>query len=611
MDETILHSEVPGLARQAFAWRMMIIAGLLFLIASAVSLWLNGPEGFSLFWPTNGLLLGFLLISPKYQWRLLFALQFVVSLIVHLFFYPSLILCLLFSLANVAEVGVAVFPLRRVLPRRANLTHPSQLVPFIGMCLFAPLVSGLGIIATGGISQASLRSPYFLRSWWMGDSLGLFLMTPLVLMTIRAETLEHFHPRRIPATLLTLALAATPNFLLNSPQRIPLLFLDFPLLVFVTFRLGLFGAALGAMFMAIPLTHYALDASGMFGVNAFHEKTTRLFILQGYLMIQLAMVYLISLSLMRQKKLRDDLQKSEERYRNLADNSWDVILQMDAAGRCSYVSPSIQDALNRKPEEIIGELACTYVHPEDKERADEMMQALRDGAERQLIQIRMEHQDGGYRWMELKARAVRDEVGDEMREVVAIVRDVTARVMRDQELAAAVQRAENLALTDELTSLGNRRGFEEVLERVWGKTVEEGSVMAVLMIDADNFKTFNDMHGHLAGDECLRRLARLISQCIRRPTDYAARYGGEEFAVILPGADMHTAESIAERIRFSVANSEILRGSLQNHAMTVSIGVAQRVAASGHSPRELIRAADAALYDAKRAGRNCIRSRHG
>ena len=611
MDETISHSEIPGRARQAFAWRMMIIASVLFLIASAVSLWLNGPEGFSLFWPTNGLLLGFLLIAPKRRWPVLIALQAAISIVVHLYFYPSIFVSIFYSLANVIEVGVAVFPLRRLLPGRANLTHPRQLLPFIGMCLISPVISGLLMMSIGGIWDAHMRSISFFRAWWMGDSLGLFLMTPLVLMTIRAETLEHFQSRRIPATLLTLALAATPNFLLNSPQRIPLLFLDFPLLVFVTFRLGLFGAALGAMLMAIPLTHYALDASGMFGVNAFHEKTTRLFILQGYLMIQLAMVYLISLSLMRQKKLRDDLQKSEERYRNLADNSWDVILQMDASGRCSYVSPSIQEALSRKPEEMVGEMACTYVHPEDKERADEMMQALRNGTERQLIQIRMEHQDGGYRWMELKARAVRDEVGEEMREVVAIVRDVTARVMRDQELAAAVQRAENLALTDELTSLGNRRGFEEVLERIWNQTVEEGSVMAVLMIDADNFKTFNDMHGHLAGDECLRRLARLISQCIRRPSDYAARYGGEEFAVILPGADMHTAESIAERIRFSVANSEILRGSLQNQAVTVSIGVAQRVAASGHSPRELIRAADAALYDAKRAGRNCIRSRHG
>ena len=588
----------------------LLIAGVLFLVSSLLSLWMNGPERFSLFWPTNGILLGFLLISPRRRWASLFALQFLVSFLVHILFYTSIYEYFLFSIANSLEVAVAVFPLRNIPPEQANLTRPRQLIAFLTMSVLAPVVSGIVVVTGLGFLHSGIDRGAFFRSWWMGDSLGLFLITPLLLLTVRAETQEHFRPRRLPATLLTLLVAAAPNFLLNSAQRLPLMFLDFPLLVFVAFRLGLFGAAIGALLMVIPVTHFAMSASGMFGANVFHDKQTRILILQGYLMIQLVMVYLISLALMRQKQLREDLKKSEERYRNLADNSWDVILQTDADGRCIYVSPSIQDALNRSADQMIGELACNYVHPEDKPRADEMMDALRAGAERQLIQIRMEHQDGGYRWMELKARAVREGSTGEMREVVSIARDVTARVLRDLELTAAVRRAEGLALTDELTSLGNRRGFEETLERVWNKAVAEGSSMAVLMIDADNFKALNDLHGHLAGDECLQRLSRLIRQCVRRPTDYAARYGGEEFAVILPGSDLDTAESIAERIRFSVANSDLLRAGFQGASITVSIGVAQRSAISSHSPRELIRAADAALYDAKRAGKNCIRCRH-
>ncbi len=608
MRETAPYRKTAGEAKQRPEWLFLLVAGLFFCTGSWLSLWLNGPERFSLLWPTNGLLFGLLLISPKRRWRNLFALQFLVSFLVHLIFYPSIYGCLVYSLANSLEVAIAIFPLRGIAPGHADFTRQRQLIWFLGVSLSAPVISGAVAIALLG--TPSVGNAAFFRSWWLGDSLGLFLITPLVLMTVRAETREHFRLRNLPATLLTLAVAAAPNLLLNVPQRIPLLFLDFPLLVFVAFRLGLFGAAIGALLMVIPMTRFAMSASGMFGANVFHDKPTRILILQAYLLIQLIMVYLVSLALMRQKQLRDELEKSEERYRNLADNSWDVILQMDADGRCIYVSPSLHDALSRGAEEMIGQLACTLVHPEDISRADEMMAALRSGAERQLIQLRMEHKDGGYRWMELKARAVRDGATGEMKEVVAIARDVTARVLRDLELTAAVRRAESLALTDELTSLGNRRGFEEALERVWNQAVEDGESMAVLMIDADNFKAFNDLHGHLTGDECLQRLARLIRQCVRRPVDYAVRYGGEEFAVILPGADHETAESIAERIRFSIANSDLLRAGSPSVAVTVSIGVAQRAATSGHSPRELIRAADAALYDAKRAGRNCVRSRH-
>ena len=589
---------------------LLVLAGVLFAAGSLLSLWLNGPKEFSLLWPSNGLLLGFLLLSPKRSWSALFALNFLSSFLVHCFFHFTLYQSIIVSAGNVLEVAIAIFPLRNIKPERANLTLPLQMIPFVLISLIAPAASGVFVIAFSGHFLPQVSALVFFSVWWLGDSLGLLMMTPLVLMTVRRESIEHFRPRQLPFTLLTLAAAMTPNLLLTTPQRIPLLFLDFPLLVLVTFRLGLFGAAVSALLMDISLTRFAMDASGMFGTNAFHDKATRLMILQAYLLIQLAMVYLIAKALSRQRYLQEQVLKSEERYRTLADNSWDMILQMNAEGQCIYVSPSVEESLGRKPDELINQLACVWVHPEDIERADAMMEALRGGAERQRIEIRMEHQDGSYRWMELKARAVRDNISGETREVVAVARDVTARVMRDMELTEAVKRAESLALTDELTGLGNRRGFEDTLDRLWNASVEQGAMMTVLMIDADNFKEFNDIHGHLAGDECLRRVARLIAHCVRRPTDYAARYGGEEFSVILPNSDIHMAEAIAERIRFSIANSEIMIQGKKATPTTVSIGIAGRTAAKEQSPRELIRSADAALYDAKRSGRNCIRIRH-
>ncbi len=589
---------------------ILLAALVLFAVGSLLGLWLRGPEDFALFWPSNGMLAGLLLISPRRRWGALFVLNFFSSFAAHLVFHFSIYQSTALSLANLLEVGLLILPFRKLQTEQVHLEQPRQLLPFFGMSVLAPAISGALVIAVSAHILPHIDNIQFFWAWWIGDSLGLLLMVPMVLMSTHHESIHYFRTRQLPVTLLTLALSATPNLLLNSPERIPFMFLDFPLLVWVAFRLGLFGAVLSAVLMDLPIARFAMDSSGMFGLNAFHGKETRILILQAYLLIQLAMVYLIAKALKQQRQLSEELRRSEERYRNLAENTWDMILQMDACGRCTYISPSVRDALGRSTEEIIGELAYIYVHPEDRPRADAMMIALKNGAERDLIQIRMEHQDGDYRWMELKARAVRDVDTTEMKEVVAIARDVTARVMRDMELTAAVERAESLAVTDELTGLGNRRGFEGMLETLWSTSAQKHAKMAVLMIDADNFKLFNDRHGHLAGDDCLRRLSQLIHQCVRQPTDYAARYGGEEFAVILPNSTSENAEAIAERIRFSIASSQMLRDGQQTAPITVSIGLSCQVAAFDRSPHELIRAADAALYDAKRAGRNCIRIRN-
>jgi diguanylate cyclase (GGDEF)-like protein len=161
-----------------------------------------------------------------------------------------------------------------------------------------------------------------------------------------------------------------------------------------------------------------------------------------------------------------------------------------------------------------------------------------------------------------------------------------------------------LALVDALTGLANRRQFDSVLEREWRRAVREHSPLALLMIDVDHFKAYNDRYGHRRGDDVLATIAQAIEATVVRPGDVAARYGGEEFAVILPATDTSSALTVAERIRCAIAALAVPHADSAACVTSVSVGVASIVPRRSDDRATLIDAADAALYDAKRAGRN-------
>ena len=177
---------------------------------------------------------------------------------------------------------------------------------------------------------------------------------------------------------------------------------------------------------------------------------------------------------------------------------------------------------------------------------------------------------------------------------------------RTEALQAANERLEALSTTDPLTGLANRRRLADVLDAEWRRAMRPGVPLAVAMIDIDHFKRYNDRYGHLAGDACLRRVAAALHESVRFDCDLVARYGGEEFAVVLPGADLEEAAVVAERMRAAVAGLREPHAGVAHEVVTVSIGVAAVVAAPDADPGRLLEAADARLYDAKRAGRNQV-----
>ena len=176
-------------------------------------------------------------------------------------------------------------------------------------------------------------------------------------------------------------------------------------------------------------------------------------------------------------------------------------------------------------------------------------------------------------------------------------RELRLRHNAEQELA-------QLAATDALTGLANRRTLDQVLRHEWFRAQRSGLPLSLLMIDADHFKAFNDRHGHQAGDDALRTVARVISAHVRRPADLVARYGGEEFSVILAETGSQGALRIAEQLRSAVEQLP-LRADAES-PMTVSIGISTWTPQSDLSLEQLLFAADKALYQAKESGRNRV-----
>ncbi|MGG6268944.1 CHASE2 domain-containing protein [Leptolyngbya sp. AN03gr2] len=169
------------------------------------------------------------------------------------------------------------------------------------------------------------------------------------------------------------------------------------------------------------------------------------------------------------------------------------------------------------------------------------------------------------------------------------------------------QRLNILSMQDSLTQLANRRSFDEALTREWERAWRSQTPLSVILCDVDYFKRYNDTYGHASGDDCLRKVSAAIRRSVKRSIDVTARYGGEEFIVLLPSTNANGALIVAERIRSEVEAMQLEHsGSLISPFATLSLGVSSVVPSSSITPKAWIEVADAGLYEAKQAGRNCV-----
>jgi diguanylate cyclase (GGDEF)-like protein len=192
---------------------------------------------------------------------------------------------------------------------------------------------------------------------------------------------------------------------------------------------------------------------------------------------------------------------------------------------------------------------------------------------------------------------------------------IQARMLRvaQERTEEYAGRLDRLSRQDSLTGLANRRHFDEIFEQEWRRAVRQQSSMAVLMIDIDHFKHYNDTLGHMSGDDCLRQTARLIAAHARRPGELAVRYGGEEFLLLFPETSKEAACQMAEHLLVAVREAHLPQApGLPRDYVSVSIGVAVAIpGVTMVSADELVCAADDALYEAKHAGRDTWRYASG
>ncbi|WP_341502475.1 diguanylate cyclase [Gallaecimonas sp. GXIMD4217] len=281
--------------------------------------------------------------------------------------------------------------------------------------------------------------------------------------------------------------------------------------------------------------------------------------------------------------------------------------------------------INKAAEEIIGaprELmlgkADSDIFPE-RDAAYFMgkdMQVLNDG---QLVYIDKEslQTDRGQRWLRTRKLPLLDKHG-QPQYLLSLSEDITELLAREEqihelnealsernrELARANEKLQNLSRSDALTQLANRRVFDEELAEEWQRCRRQDLSLAVMMVDIDYFKRFNDAAGHLQGDLCLQQVAHVLMSAVRRAGDLVARYGGEEFALVLPGSDVEQAQGLAEKILRKMQQAAIAHpDSPLGDWVTLSIGIAAAVPGE-QFPQELVAEADRALYQAKKHGRN-------
>ena len=283
------------------------------------------------------------------------------------------------------------------------------------------------------------------------------------------------------------------------------------------------------------------------------------------------------------------MRAAELRYKTLTENAPIGVFETDADGACAFVNHHLATMCDRGLDEMLGNAWVEAVHPEDRQRVfAEWMSTVASG-EHFSSEYRLSQPDGTVVWVHGSAVPIRDGY-EEIAGFIGTCLDITEHKVEQAERQEHLNKVETLAHTDPLTGLPNRRWWDAELRNALAMAAGEQQKLCVVLLDLDKFKSYNDEHGHPEGDRLLRTAASAWGKTLRGG-DTIARYGGEEFAVLLPGCDESDALPIVERLRVATPMGQ-----------TVSAGLATWE--PWESPKALVERADAALYEAKRAGRN-------
>ena len=599
-----------------------------FLLAAGFKAVTGNPATVSSLWLANGFALGLLLTTPRRRWPLLLAASTLAGAASALYLQSDPDTLPWVALFDTLEILVAALALAGAVRTATDLTSRVNLVRFVlSGVLLAPavLVVALGLFdyLTGRPFSATAAQRIFI-----GHALGMAVMSPVVLAMRNGELRQFLQPGTIVESLLTLLVVAAVCALVFWQDTLPLLFLMFPPMMRVAFRGGFVGTAIALLLVVVMgALATAFGHGPVSGVQASGWAATWPLLADGFFVLQLFVATLLFslfpmvMAIAEGKRAHRATEELQMRLRLLMAHASDIIILTDLDGNRLYVSPAVRDVLGIEPDRFLQLSWRDYVHEEDRARVSEQTDAARVARGSRILAFRVRHATGAEIWLEANVKHFRDRTFDLMQAekdsgvarncgpngdegFVITLRDISASRQAELKLERANTELAALVRKDALTGLANRRHFDEALQRTWSEALAGGWPIAVLLIDVDHFKQFNDCYGHQRGDLCLRDVAVAILSGLFHPTDVAARYGGEEFAVILPRTSTDNAAQVAERIRRAVQDLHRPHVASPRGELTVSVGVAAAWPVRHGDVQAVVHAADEALYMSKDEGRN-------
>ncbi len=336
----------------------------------------------------------------------------------------------------------------------------------------------------------------------------------------------------------------------------------------------------------------------------------------GCLLMLLGVIAALARTIVMQKAVVIAAHDAESQFRTLAEAIPQIVWTTDVEGRTTYISRRWYEMTGMPVEGSLGSGWMEAVHPDDRAICQQKWKRCVATGETFEIEYRLRDAAKEFRWYLDRAVPLRDDSGAILK-WFGTCTDIddqmhTQQLLEEQvrqhtaALVAANARLQQESIRDALTGLYNRRYLEETMERETRRAVRAEHQLGVIMLDLDHFKNFNDLYGHDAGDAVLRETAAFLLKSVRAE-DIVCRYGGEEFLVILPMADLKTACARAERICSKLHELHVLHRGQKLGKITISAGVAA-LPVHGALPEQLFKAADAALYCAKRQGRDRVAS---
>ncbi|MBT9332136.1 GGDEF domain-containing protein [Paracidobacterium acidisoli] len=460
------------------ALSLVLLFTLIYLTADFALNKFAFSDGWTVLWPLNGVTIALLLMWPRLDWPAILVGVTLGTGIGECLDHNPVTLELWLRTFSLIEVLICAW----LLPPFTSLDDWLRRT-YLFPRFFAALLLGPGI---SGVMAAILfhhvhHEPWLMafNDWATADALGIAAIMPLALCARSTEMRTLFKGHALPRTIGILVTAFTGIVLIFTISRYPLLFLLYPILLYVDSMLAFAGSAIAMPVVCLLAVYFTIHGHGPFAFWPQGLLVSRNVALQIYLGFHMVALFPASVLFMERRRMSEDL------------------------------------------------------------------------------------------------------------------RDANAQLTM-------------LASVDGLTGIANRRSLDERFSMEWKRAIRVRTSLALLMIDLDHFKQYNDMYGHHAGDQCLRTIAGVLSRHLRRPQDFVARFGGEEFAILLPHTDLDGARHLAETIRIAVLEAAVDHDGSSWGCVTVSVGCAAILPAHGDDRFRLLQTADAALYLAKKAGRNCI-----